>query len=173
MPPLRCRRRAAVPHALPWEAIGPRSASSSILDRFGSMESPLQLLLREVEGQLLVQSAPESAASLAQAACDALQASPSAADVLLVLLQPGVQVRRPPPPPLAVRRSPLPSSLPFHTSPLLLLHPHTAGLCVRLRACSILQGEGHRGLSSGPVPPSGARRTVVAALPCLQQLPLL
>ena len=73
------------------------------------MESPLQQLLREVEAQLGA-GGPEDAASLAQAARDALQAAPSAADVLQILLQPGVQVRRPPPPPLpAGRRSPLPS----------------------------------------------------------------
>ena len=54
------------------------------------MESPLQALLREVEAQLA--HAPE-AGELAQAAGRALLAAPSAAAVLEILLQPGVQVR--------------------------------------------------------------------------------
>lgn len=54
------------------------------------MESPLQALLREVEAQL---AHAAEAGELAQAAGSALLAAPSAAAVLEILLQPGVQVR--------------------------------------------------------------------------------
>ncbi len=67
------------------------------------MESPLQALLREVETQLA--DTPEFD-ELAQAAGRSLLGAPSAAAVLEILLQPGVQVR---PPPLAADVPPLPA----------------------------------------------------------------